>query len=90
MGFCSKHQTMSGRKLDIMTDRPCACEGPTLDRLIQPTVMAMLAAGPLHRYALVEQLEISPLMKGSRPNDTRMCHAAAATPITLVPSVVAR
>ena len=70
MGSCREYQTLSGRKLDIMFDRPCACEGHPLDRLIQPTVMAMLAAGPMHGYALIEQLEISPLMKGSRPNDT--------------------
>jgi DNA-binding PadR family transcriptional regulator len=65
-----KYQTMSDRKQDALSDRPCACEGNTLDRLIQPTVMAMLAEGPLHGYALVERLEFSPLMKGSKPNDT--------------------
>lgn len=53
-----------------MPDRPCACEGHTLDRMIQPTVLAILAAGPVHGYALVEQLQVSPLMRGSRPNDT--------------------
>jgi DNA-binding PadR family transcriptional regulator len=50
--------------------RVCACEGHTLDRLLQPTVMAILAKGPMHGYALVEQLKESPLMRGSKPNDT--------------------
>lgn len=51
-------------------DHPCACEGGTLDRLIQPTVMALLATGPQHGYSLVERLTTSPMMKGSKPDDT--------------------
>ena len=50
--------------------RPCACEGRTLDRLLQPTVMAILARGPRHGYALVAELSGSPLMKGVKHNDT--------------------
>ena len=54
-----------------MTDkRCCACEGHTLDRLLQPTVMALLARGPQHGYALVEQLSTSPLLDGVQPDDT--------------------
>ncbi len=54
-----------------MTDkRCCACEGHTLDRLLQPTVMALLAGGPEHGYALVERLRVSPLLEGTKPNDT--------------------
>lgn len=53
-----------------MRNRPCSCEGHTLDRMIQPTVMALLAEGPLHGYLLVERLASSPLLKGSKPNDT--------------------
>jgi DNA-binding PadR family transcriptional regulator len=50
--------------------RPCACEGDTLDRLLQPTVMALLVEGPQHGYALVERLRESPLMRGVKPDDT--------------------
>ena len=50
--------------------RCCACEGDTLDRLLQPTVMALLAGGPQHGYALVERLSKSPLLKGKKPDDT--------------------
>jgi DNA-binding PadR family transcriptional regulator len=50
--------------------RNCPCEGQTLDRLLQPTVMALLAAGPEHGYALAERLKDTPLMKGVRPDRT--------------------
>jgi DNA-binding PadR family transcriptional regulator len=54
----------------MVAKRPCACEGDTLDRLLQPAVMALLAEGPLHGYALVDRLSESPLMGGTKPNDT--------------------
>jgi DNA-binding PadR family transcriptional regulator len=50
--------------------RTCPCEGQTLDRLLQPTVMALLVEGPLHGYALIEELKESPLMKGNAPDPT--------------------
>ena len=50
--------------------RTCPCEGQTLDRLLQPTVMALLVEGPLHGYALIEELKKSPLMKGNAPDPT--------------------
>lgn len=50
--------------------RCCSCEGHTLDRLLQPTVMALLAEGPQHGYVLVERLSESPLLAGTKPNDT--------------------
>ncbi|MBC8873929.1 MAG: helix-turn-helix transcriptional regulator [Planctomycetes bacterium] len=55
----------------MMSDkRLCACDGHTLDRLLQPTVMAVLSKGPLHGYALVDCLKDSPLMKGAKPDPT--------------------
>ncbi len=52
-----------------MSRKPkCACEGTTLDRLLQPTAMALLFDGPLHGYVLVERLQISPLLKGNPPD----------------------
>ena len=54
----------------MASERTCACEGQTLDRLLQPTVMAILSRGPLHGYALVDRLKDSPLMKGSKPDGT--------------------
>jgi DNA-binding PadR family transcriptional regulator len=51
-------------------ERTCACEGQTLDRLLQPAVMAVLSEGPLHGYGLVDRLKESPMMKGAKPDAT--------------------
>ncbi len=48
--MAAKKQTTSSSQ-----DR-CACEGGSLDRLIQPAVLAALAREPLHGYALVMRL----------------------------------
>ena len=50
--------------------RCCVCEGHTLDRMLQPTVMALLAEGPQHGYALVQRLSESPLLGNAKPDDT--------------------
>ncbi len=46
----------------------CSCEGGTLDRLLQPAVMALLAQGSIHGYSLIEKLKDSPLMNGNKPD----------------------
>ena len=46
----------------------CPCEGQTLDRYLQPTILAILADGPLHGYAIVERLAASPLLNGCKPD----------------------
>ena len=52
-----------------MPDKPsCPCEGQTLDRHLQPTILAILAEGPLHGYAIVERLARSPLTNGCKPD----------------------
>ena len=52
-----------------MNDKPsCPCEGQTLDRHLQPTILAILADGPLHGYAIVERLAQLPLMNGCKPD----------------------
>jgi DNA-binding PadR family transcriptional regulator len=38
--------------------------------MLQPTVMALLAEGPQHGYALVQRLSESPLLKGTKPDGT--------------------
>lgn len=48
----------------------CACEGHTLDRLLQPTVMALLTEGSQHVYEILRRLRESPLMEGKRPDPT--------------------
>ena len=46
----------------------CPCEGQTLDRHLQPTILAILAEGPLHGYAIVDRLARSPLLNGNTPD----------------------
>ena len=41
-----------------MPDKPsCPCEGQTLDRHLQPTILAVLAEGPLHGAARADVVE---------------------------------
>jgi len=46
----------------------CPCQGGVLDRHLQPTILAYLADGPEHGYALADRLSGSPLMNGCRPD----------------------
>jgi DNA-binding PadR family transcriptional regulator len=34
----------------------CPCAGNTLDRLVQPAILTVLAQGPLHGYRVAEQI----------------------------------
>ena len=34
----------------------CPCAGATLDKLVQPAILAILAGGPLHGYELARQI----------------------------------
>ena len=46
----------------------CPCSGRNLDRLIQPAVLAVLAAGPLHGYRIVQDLASMPTFEGRCPD----------------------
>ena len=46
----------------------CPCEGNSLDRLIQPAILACLATEPLHGYALVQRLGEVPTFIGQSPD----------------------
>ena len=46
----------------------CPCAGATLDRLIQPAVLAILAQGPLHGYKLAERIGAVSIRGGHRPD----------------------
>jgi len=47
---------------------PCSCTGATLDKLIQPAILAVLADGPVHGYALAERIGALPAFAGERPD----------------------
>jgi DNA-binding PadR family transcriptional regulator len=46
----------------------CPCEGATLDRLIQPAILVVLAEGPLHGYRLAERIGELPGFTGEKPD----------------------
>ena len=46
----------------------CPCRGVTLDKLIQPAILALLAAGPLHGYLIAKKVGEMPLMHGREPD----------------------
>ena len=51
--------------IDLST---CPCGGGTLDKLIQPAILAVLAKGPLHGYKLAERIGGMPLFRGRKPD----------------------
>jgi PadR family transcriptional regulator, regulatory protein PadR len=46
----------------------CPCVGATLDKLIQPAILTVLAEGPLHGYQLAERIGNTPMLGGHRPD----------------------
>jgi PadR family transcriptional regulator, regulatory protein PadR len=46
----------------------CPCAGGTLDKLIQPAVLAVLARGPMHGYGLAERIGDLPAFAGDKPD----------------------
>jgi len=46
----------------------CPCSGGTLDKLIQPAILVILADGPLHGYRIVEQLGEMRMLAGHKPD----------------------
>jgi len=56
------------RKLSPADANHCPCSGGTLDRLIQPAVLAVLAEGPLHGYRIAERIGAMPGYEEERPD----------------------
>jgi DNA-binding PadR family transcriptional regulator len=48
----------------------CPCSGKTLAKLIQPAVMTVLAAGPLHGYRIAERVGAMAMFRGRGPDPT--------------------
>ncbi len=52
-----------------MIDLPrCPCSGGTLDKLIQPAILAVLAEGPSHGYLIAERIAAMPTFVGEKPD----------------------
>lgn len=58
----------TGRKGIVPDWDDCPCAGRTLDKLIQPAILATLAAGPLHGYRLTERIGELSLIGGQEPD----------------------
>jgi DNA-binding PadR family transcriptional regulator len=56
----------------------CPCTGDTLDKLIQPAILAVLAEGPLHGYGLVERIGDMPRFIGGKPDSSGVYHLLKA------------
>lgn len=54
-----------GTSLDLAD---CPCTGGTLDRLIQPAILVILAEGPSHGYRLAERIGEMPMFRGAKPD----------------------
>jgi DNA-binding PadR family transcriptional regulator len=62
---------MSATKLptpDEETATVCPCVGSTLDKLLQPAILAVLADGPIHGYRLAERLGTLSGFAGQKPD----------------------
>lgn len=46
----------------------CPCTGGTLDRLIQPAILVILAEGPLHGYRVAERIGAMASFSGQKPD----------------------
>ncbi|HBO45138.1 MAG TPA: transcriptional regulator [Planctomycetaceae bacterium] len=52
-----------------MPDRPkCPCMGGSLDKLIHPAILIVLARGPLHGYRIAREIGEMPLFDGDAPD----------------------
>ena len=56
------------RKCSTVDADKCPCSGATLDRLIQPAILVVLAEGSLHGYRLAERIGDMPGFTGEPPD----------------------
>ena len=60
---------MSSRRRSLVPDfENCPCSGGTLDRLIQPAILAVLAQSDLHGYRIAQRITDMPPFKGQQPD----------------------
>lgn len=46
----------------------CPCEGATLERLIRPAILMLLAEESLYGYKITQRLAVMPMFDGQKPN----------------------
>ncbi len=52
----------------MKTFSDCPCSGATLDRLVQPAILAALTEGPIHGYRLAERIHEMAGQFGEKPD----------------------
>ena len=52
----------------MMKFSDCPCSGGTLDKLVQPAILAALTAGPVHGYRLAERMNEMTGQGGENPD----------------------
>jgi poly-beta-hydroxybutyrate-responsive repressor len=57
---------------------PCPCTGVTLDKLIRPAVLTVLAGGDLHGYAIVQRIGEMSIFRGQSPDAAGVYRALRA------------
>jgi DNA-binding PadR family transcriptional regulator len=56
----------------------CPCSGGTLDKLLRPAILTVLAKEPLHGYLIVQMLSSLKISRGERPDATGVYRALGA------------
>ena len=64
----------------MIKEEICPCDGTTLDRMLRPLVMAVLArtSAGLHGYVIARQVAASPLFAGVKPDSTGLYRLLSA------------
>jgi hypothetical protein len=52
----------------MSTFSDCPCSGVTLDKLVQPAILAALTEGPIHGYRLAERISEMAGLFGEKPD----------------------
>ena len=52
----------------MVTFSDCPCSGATLDKLVQPAILAALTEGPIHGYRLAERINEMVGLFGDKPD----------------------
>lgn len=60
---------MSAIRRNLLEDADrCPCAGATLEKLIQPAVLTVLAGGEMHGYGIVQRIAAMPVLDGRGPD----------------------
>lgn len=62
---------MSNNRVSLINcDEKCSCKGSNLDKLLQPSILTILAKQDLHGYLIIQELEKKNLFHGVKADNT--------------------